>query len=421
MIKTLRRKFVTIIMVLVGTVLIAVLSGSYASTWTTQHELVEDSLSHGLERGVRELPRWNKLSDTSNDGNEAPSARMSMLVLSVDLDANGIVLDTNEAPVIIDSSALETILQQVLKSDEDMQWDYTDHIAWKRAQRSDGSWRVVIADTSSVDEFLQSQAIRDVAITVLAFIALMAIAIGLSTWILKPVEHAWDSQRQFIADASHELKTPLAVIIANSQILVRDEGIPQESKRWIDSIADESQHMKHLVEELLELARTDETITGAQGVMKQEPVDFSAIVENAALEFDAIAYEHGNEIQEDIEDGIQVTGDHEWLERLCKILVDNACKYSYVGEPITVSLKKEPRRCVLSVNNHGNVIDEEDLPHVFDRFYRTDKARSRDAQTGGFGLGLAIARGICVSHGGDMGVTSTEADGTTFTATLPLQ
>ena len=419
MIKTLKRKFVAVIMVLVGTVLIAVLGSSYAATWTTQHELVENSLAHGLERGVRELPRWSNIGGPANDG--APTTRMSMLVLSVDMDSNGIVLDTNEAPVIIDSSALESILKAALESSESMHWDYDDHIAWKRAQLSDGSWRVVIADTSSVDHFLQNQAVRNTLIIVIALAVLLAIAIGLSTWILQPVEYAWESQRQFIADASHELKTPLAVIIANSQILAKDESIPEESMRWIESISEESQHMKSLVEELLELARTDETITGAQGVMKQEPVDFSAIVENAALEFDAIAYEHGNEIKEDIEEGAVVTGDREWLERLCKILVDNACKYSYVGEPITVSLKKESRRCVLSVNNHGNVIDAEDLPHVFDRFYRTDKARSRDAHTGGFGLGLAIAKGICVSHGGDISVASNETSGTTFTATLPLQ
>lgn len=423
MLKQLRIKFVAIIVALVGLVLISVLGGTYASTWQAQHDLTNEALERNLVGSVYGLPRmgelWSREDEYDSSEERNGRGKANVLILAVDVDSSGIVLATNNAPVIIDTSALSELLQSILQSNEDQGWDDSKHIAWMREQRSSGAWRVVIADTSAVDMSLQTLATREVAITVVAMGVLFLIALGLSTWVLKPVEAAWEQQRRFIADASHELKTPLAVIIANTQILEADEAIPKESMRWIESTSDEATHMKNLVEELLELARTDESSAGAKGVMHMEEVDFSSMVESAALEFDAIAFERGTSIEEDIEEGIRVNGDPEWLARLCKILVDNACKYSYVGCPVHVDLHKQGNRCTLSVNNMGNVIDPEDLPHVFDRFYRTDKARSRDSRTGGFGLGLAIAKGICTSHGGGISVASSEEAGTTFTITLP--
>jgi signal transduction histidine kinase len=153
--------------------------------------------------------------------------------------------------------------------------------------------------------------------------------------------------------------------------------------------------------------------------MHHNPVDFSDLVDSACLEYDAIAFEHGTYIEEEVDEGIVVSGDTEWLERLVKILIENACKYTKGTTPVLVSLADEGKRCTLSVNNTGDVIDAQDLPHVFDRFYRTDKARTRGDEAGGFGLGLAIAKGIAESHKGTIDCTSNEVEGTTFTVTLP--
>ncbi len=418
MLKSLRRKFVVIIMTIVGIALLSVLGSSYVSSWQTQHDLITEALERKLGGETLILPPQGDAAQEKRV--PIHQNRANVLTLVIDLDPNGIVLSSNNVPIFVDSTTLSSMLVDILAADADSAWDDTNHIAWMRRRYESDAWRVVIADTSTVDVSLQSLAVRDVCIFAVAMGVMLVLCLRLSTWALRPVKTAWEQQRRFIADASHELKTPLAVIIANTQILKSDEAIPEESMRWINSTADESEHMKNLVEELLELARTDETTAGAKGVMHTERIDFSAMVENACLEFDAIAFERGNTIEESIDEDVFVEGDREWLTRLCKILVDNACKYSYVGCPIHVSLRKEQRRCVLSVNNQGNVIDEQDLPHVFDRFYRTDKARSRNEQTGGFGLGLAIAQGICTSHSGTIAVTSTEADGTTFTATLPL-
>lgn len=420
MLKALRRKFVLIIMALVGTVLISVLGGSFVSAWQTQHDIIQEALDRGIEGELPNFPRMGQhwSDDDSKDGG---SRRANILVLSADLDANGILIATNNAPAIIDSNTLAEVLGEALLSDSDEVWDDARHIVWKRKQRESGAWRVVIADTSATDISLQSLLFKDLAITAVAMGILLLISIGLSTWVLQPVQQAWNQQRRFIADASHELKTPLAVIIANTQILSDSPTLAAEDRQWVERTADEAAHMKNLVEELLELARTDESAAGSTGVMHKQSVDFSNLVENATLEFDAIAFEQGTSIDESIEEGITVSGDPEWLGRLAKILIDNACKYADGGQPVTVSLARDGRKCTLKVNNHGNVIDEQDLPHVFDRFYRTDKARSRTDQAGGFGLGLAIAKGIATSHGGDILVSSNEQQGTTFTVVLPVE
>ena len=415
MLKSLRIRFVLVIVALVGLVLVSVLGGSFLSASQAQADMIDDALEHALNSNVYDRPRLG-LRETDQD----PAKPRSFIVLTIDVDQNWVVIATNDANATIDATVLADVLQTVRDSDQDSGRDDSLDIEWRRALHEDGSWRVAIADTSSVTYILRSLAIKDLVIVIVAMLVLLVIAIGLSTWMLKPIQQAWDQQRRFVADASHELKTPLAVIIANTQILSKDDGIPADSQRWIQSTADESAHMKNLVEELLELARTDESSAGTQGVMQHQEVDFSNLVESASLEFDAIAFERGSEIHADIAPDLTVNGDPEWLERLVKILIDNATKYSKGGEPISVSLVRDGRRCVLSVNNHGNTIDPEDLAHIFDRFYRTDKARSRDSHTGGFGLGLAIAQGIATSHGGTIAASSSDETGTTFTVTLPL-
>jgi signal transduction histidine kinase len=171
--------------------------------------------------------------------------------------------------------------------------------------------------------------------------------------------------------------------------------------------------MRGLVEEMLELARTEE---GGGCARRNVDVNLSELVEGEALQFDAVAYERGALIESDIAGDVHVVGDPDLLDRLVKTLIDNACKYALAGSTIQVLLERHAGAVSLSVTNAGEPIPAEDLPHVFDRFYRSDKARTRS--TGGFGLGLAIAKGIVESHGGRIEVKSSAEKGTTFTATL---
>jgi signal transduction histidine kinase len=415
--KKLRHKIILVIMLLVGVMLAGVLGGSVISARQAQEGILGESLDKSLEGNIYRVPNIVDAGGGVRDG----GSHASLLVLSVDIDDEGGILTSNNSMVTIDADVLNDIVTTVLSSQEDSGTIPDYHVTWKRRLKTSGAWRLAIADTSGLDTAFEKLVIQNSVIFTIAMVTLFVLAWFLSAWLIRPVQQAWTQQRRFVADASHELKTPLAVILANTQILARDESIPQDSRRWVQSTDDEARHMKALVEELLELARTDESQTeeGAN-VLHREDVDFSELVEDAALEFDAIAFEKGSEIKAEIAPGIHVQGDREWLARLAKIFIDNACKYTQVGQAVTVRLWRDGKTCKLSVNNRGNVIAPEDLEHIFDRFYRTDKARSRQGGTGGFGLGLAIAQGIAKSHKGDIAATSTEAEGTTFTATLPL-
>ena len=443
MLKRLKRNFVTITLVLTGIVLAVVLGSTLYSTWRTQHDIVDAALERGLNNDLDQMPTMGgpgghiSADDDggpgARDGKNGDSGTVNLLALIVDVTSDGVVIKSSRAPVSIDADVLTEVVQEALNSDSDSGTIAGQHVAWRRMfyteevtetvmgtvvyESEDAAARIVLVDTSAMDEAFSAQLRNDVLISIAALLALLLIANFLSERALKPVEHAWEEQRRFVADASHELKTPLAVIIANTQILANDPAIPAESKRWVESTADEAGHMKSLVTDLLELARADESATdGLTGARQHEDIDFSELVDSATLEFDAIAFERGCEIESSIEEGIHVQGDREWLERVTKILIDNGCKYAAAGTQVEVKLRRAGQHAQLDVTNFGQPIDAEDLPHVFERFYRTDKARART--TGGFGLGLAIAKSTVEAHGGKISVTSSEAAGTTFTVVL---
>ena len=431
MLKRLRAEFVAITMALVGVVLGISFITSFISARNAQLSQTTQSLERVLEND--KSARWGRdrwsvffdpddfeSQDETTESNEADELSLAdNAVVKVYVSSSGTVVDGNdayaEANVTTDIQGLVTMIMQKEGSRGTLE---EEHIAWARKDLESWGYSVVLVDTTQRDSALKSQAFSSVLIFLVAMLALFAASWWLSSWALKPVEDAWDRQRRFIADASHELKTPLTVILANTQILQNDNSIQDSSMRWVDSTEDEASRMNELVSELLELARADEASqAGTSSVMAYTDVDFSEMVEAATLEFDAVAFERGSFIESDIEPNIHVMGDRSWLERAVKGLIDNATKYADEGSTVRVSLKREGKRVVYAVNNRGTVIDAEDIKHIFDRFYRTDRARSR-SDTGGFGLGLAIAKSIVEAHGGTISATSNALEGTTFTITL---
>jgi signal transduction histidine kinase len=397
-------------MVLVGTVLAFMIGSSLWSTYTTQWQLIDRSLASALESDTQPMIGG---STTSEPSEYSSGGR---LVVSVTLDDSGVLLTSNESLSSINQNTLDDVISVVLSSDDSTGRITSSHVAWASETLPDGSTKIAMADTSDIDEAFQNQLFASLIELGCGLVLLFIVAWWLSAWVLKPVEAAWAQQRRFVADASHELKTPLAVIIANMGILQKDTTLSDDGKTWVQSSVDAASQMQGLVTDLLELARTDETIAGDTDAKRKVDVDLSDMVQSAALEFDAVAFEQDCTIEDHVEENIHITGDPEWLGRLVKILIDNAVKYASPNTVITVGLTKENSKIHLVVNDHGQTIAAEDLAHVFDRFYRSDEARSRS--TGGFGLGLAIAKGIAESHGGSISATSSDEDGTTFTVIL---
>ena len=252
-------------------------------------------------------------------------------------------------------------------------------------------------------------------IFLLAGFLIFGLSFFLARMSLRPVEHAFSEQQRFVQDASHELKTPLTVILANLSILKsRPAATIQEEMLWIQNTETEARRMQELTERLLFLAKADSKRLSP----KIERLSLSQLTEAAALPFTALAFERGLTLDTEPEAGISVKGDARALTQLLAILIDNALKYARSGSVVTVRLARQKKHALLSVHNEGEVIPQDALPHLFDRFYRVDKSRAR-AQ-GGYGLGLSIAKTIAHAHGGDIRVESSAKHGTCFTTTLPL-
>ena len=247
-----------------------------------------------------------------------------------------------------------------------------------------------------------------------ALVVFFLISLFLSHLSLKPVEEAWMQQRQFVADASHELKTPLTVILANTGII---EGHAQDTvasqDKWIRYIREEAQRMKGLVEDMLFLAKHDD----ARRPTKSQLCNLSDLTTGCVLRFESVAFESGVELDSEIQPKLSIHGDLDCLERLVMILLDNAVKYAGEAGRVRLELQRRQDWAVLTVTNTGKPIPPEHLEHLFQRFYRADGSRSR--KEGGYGLGLAIAQTIVQFHRGQIEVSSDAQRGTCFTVTLP--
>ena len=230
---------------------------------------------------------------------------------------------------------------------------------------------------------------------------------------VKPVEQAWRQQKQFVADASHELKTPLTVILTNTELLQSPDYDAAQKQTFLSGIDAMAKQMRALVERLLELARAE----NEQAACAFEPCDLSQITESSTLLFEAALFERGLTLQTELEADIMVSGDRRQLSQLVEIYLDNARKYAS-GGTVTVRLSRcGKNRCRLSVSNEGEAIAPQALRQIFDRFSRADAARTRD---GSFGLGLSIAQAIAQTHGGSVWAES-ETGVNTFFAELPMR
>ena len=251
----------------------------------------------------------------------------------------------------------------------------------------------IFTDISAETDMLEGLYRTSVIIGIIAFVLFFVISIFLANWAVRPVEDAWNKQKQFIADASHELKTPLTVITTNAELMKSEEYDGSKAK-FTDNILAMSKQMRGLVESMLEIARLDNG-----NVRKEFAVfDLSETVSDAVLPFEALFFEKEQNFSSEIEPGIRMNGNSEQIKQVVDILLDNANKYASAKTQVKLVLKKQGRnQCRLSVSNEGEAIPEEELKNIFKRFYRGDKTRQMNNS---YGLGLSIAEGIVKEHSG---------------------
>ena len=273
-------------------------------------------------------------------------------------------------------------------------------------------YTIVFSDTTTESATLKNLYSICGLIFFVAMGVFLGISIFLSNWVIKPVATAWDQQRQFVADASHELKTPLSVIMANAELLEHADTADEDRSKFSRNILSMTYQMRALVENLLEMARVDNGTLN----MPFAALDFSELVSDAVLSFQLLYEEKGQTLQSRIPEGLTLQGSQQHLYQVMDILLDNALKYSVPGGHTNAELKRIGHSCLLTVANTGEPISREDLTNIFKRFYRVDKARSLN---GSYGLGLSIAQAIVEAH---KGIIWAESDNgyNTFFVQLPL-
>lgn len=400
MLKKLRIKFILINMLLVTVILSAVFGFVYHFTRVS---LEDESVS--MMQSIAEDPLY--LMDIGEQGG---SVRLPYFILKIN-SRGDIIAAGGGYYDLSDRDFLEQLLREALLSENSVGVIKDYNLRFYRTA-SGGGVSIVFADTTSEKATLLSLLRILLLIGGGAFLVFLGISALLARIAIKPVETAWRQQRQFVADASHELKTPLTVIMTSAELLQNPDYDEQSRSGFAENILVMSKQMRSLTERLLELARAD----SGTNLPAFEKFDFSSTVKNAVLPFEAVFFEKGIELSSEIEDNIIVNGDREHLRQVLEIFLDNAQKYAFAPGSTVVKLERCGKgRCRLSVANTGEPIAPEDLKNIFKRFYRTDKARSRD---GSFGLGLSIAESVVLRHRGKIWAESKNGMNTFF-AELP--
>ena len=310
-----------------------------------------------------------------------------------------------------DTDELTAILQDCLSQNRREGTIATYHLRYLR--QDNGLYeKLAFVDMSMEQAVLRKMMGSYLFIALASLLLLLGVSILLSRWATRPVEKAWTQQRQFLSDASHELKTPLTVILSNAELLEQAQ-LSDKPARWTDNILSEAGRMRSLVEEMLTLARADNMVRTA--VLTE--VSLSDIAADCALAFEPVAFEAGKSLDYTLAENITVLGDREKLRQLISVLLDNAIKYGADGGTVTLSLEKTDRQAKLTVSNPGDPIPPEQLGHLFERFYRADDSRGEKS---GFGLGLSIAQTIAAEHKGTLKAESDDIS-TRFLYTMPLK
>lgn len=396
MIKKLRKKVVLINVIAVFIVFVIAVAVMFGSGYK---RISEERFARF--RALLEYDNWEQAVSHQFGGT---------VIVEYDLATNKVVNKSTSVSVKMSPESIDDIIDKVVSSKDDEGW--LERVQFvKKVDKS--VLRIVIYDRYVNANNSKMYGWLSLTSLVVGAACYLIISLVLANIALKPVEDSWNKQRQFVADASHELKTPLSVIMANTELLAShgDETVASQMK-WIENTRSESQRMAELVNDLLFLAKNDDGLKA-----QMEVVDISDCIETIVLSHEALIYEKGKIFSYEIEPHLHVFGNMGQIKQLATILLDNATMYSQDKGNIQLKVAISGKYVQLVISNDCEKLSEQQLKHLFDRFYTVDQSRNKSSA--GNGLGLSIAQVICQTHRGD--ITVDYSDGRiTFTATLPL-
>lgn len=394
MLKKLRLKLICINMVIV-TLMLLVIFGTVLRF--TRNNLEAQSLA-ALENVMEN--RYSRFPGEKTDHVQLPYFYVSVNPLGEVLATAGGYFDLS------DQENLGQIIAQALRAEESTGSLPQYNLRYMKKATPFGL-TMAFVDISSEASTIAALVRNCIFIGIVSLSAFLGLSVFLSRWATAPVEKAWKQQKQFVADASHELKTPLTVITTNAELLTGGSCGEAQAAACASGILTMAQQMRGLVESLLELARAD------NGTAKMEftRLDLSELLLDAVLTFEPVYFEKGLTLENEIETGLFVTGSASHLGQVAEILLDNGAKYSSPEGTVYLRAQRKGSHCLFSVASPGEPIRREDLQNIFKRFYRIDKAR---AMGGSYGLGLPIAQSIVQTHGGKIWAESSGGINTFF-------
>ena len=371
------------------------------SSYLKEYENVKRNISFMVDRSNRPEPK-----EFDNSVLNAKDRELENMMI-MDYEIYTIQMDDNEIERIINHSNISSdfnIGKAIKKITRGRKGFYIGNLYNNHYSYYYDSDMIVILNTNTINDQLLFTLVKSLIILFLLEVLVFYFSKTLTKGITRPAQESFDKQRDFIADASHELKTPLAIIMASSDELKSDK----KNKKYIDNIKYESDRMSTLIKSLLDLSKLEKGVS----IDNYKDENLSKIIERISLTFEGIAFEKNVEIETDIEKDIIFKCSMEEIEKLISIILDNAIKHSEKNSTIMVHLKKDRNNINISITNTGEPIAEGEEEKIFERFYRTDKSRNRDANR--YGLGLAIAKNIVTNHNGTIKAFSKDGK-TTFT------
>ena len=426
MIKKLRRKFICMNLTVISLILIAILC---TIIYSTDHNLARNDLEL-MRRLALDPPQTGQTAERPPE-----DLRQSYLILH--LNTQGEITATENIRFSLSDDADYSALIRAAKAAKASSFSDTgaplppsdavagtEDLTMKTGVLSDQQLRFlqvhndqfgetyVFLDISGSQVILASLARNCLFIGLSAFAAFFVLSVAFARWAVRPVENAWEDQKQFIADASHELKTPLTVILTNAQLLRSPDFDETQKQRFSDNILETATRMRTLIEGLLDLSRAD------RGILHSDAVDlnFTELVEQQLCLYEPIYFEHGLTLQQELAEQVHVNGSSTQLTQVVDILLDNADKYALPASQIRVKLGTAHHSCLLSVTTAGKPLSAKEQTAIFKRFYRVDQSHS---DCGSYGLGLSIADTIVRAHHGEIYARSGSGENTFFVR-LPL-
>ena len=421
-IKTLRRKFIAATMLSLAAVLLVILGGvnlmSYQKVISDADAILE--LLCANSGTFPEFPTGKRPAQAAaqppisadkpgfGDRGLSPETPYESRYFSVVLDETGQVVYTDTVQIAaIDDDTAASYAQAVWQSGRTSGfWE-----DYRYACRSEANgWRIIFLDCGRTLSGFRTTLLASVMLALVGLGAVLVLLLILSGRIIRPVAESYEKQKRFITDAGHELKTPLTIISADTDLAEMECG----ENEWLEDIRRQAQRLTGLTEDLIYLSRMEE----AQPRLQFLEFPISDVVEEMAQSFLAPARSQDKKLEIEVKPMISCNGDEKAVRQLVSILMDNALKYAPPGGHLTLRLERQGRTVVLTVSNTTVYpVDKESLEHLFDRVYRADQ--SRNTQTGGYGLGLSIAKSIVSAHRGKIRAESPVPDLLTIVVSLP--